>query len=90
MATIQIRSKKKYVRAIGVLMEIGSYYRAKPTRKFVLNLYQIQCLQDAGILPKRKRKKGEKEVRWPPPRAIPTVIIIPSPSRLRQMGDTSG
>jgi hypothetical protein len=66
MATVQIRSFKKYAKAIGLLFEIGGFFWTRPWRKLVLNPYQIQCLQDAGLLPKPKKKRGQKEVRFPP------------------------
>jgi hypothetical protein len=42
------------------------FFWTKPVHKLVLNPYQIQCLRDAGLLPKPKLKPGEKEIRFPP------------------------
>ena len=60
MPTVQFRSFKKYAKAIGLLYEMGSIFRTKPTRQLVVNPYQIQVLRDAGLLPKGKgtKKRG--------------------------------
>lgn len=66
MATVQISTNKKYIKAIGLMLEIGGFFWTRHPRKLVLNPYQVQVLRDAGVLPKPKRKRGQKEVRFPP------------------------
>jgi hypothetical protein len=64
MPTVQITSDKKYVKAIGLLHEMGGgMFWTKPTRRLVISPFQIQALQDAGVLPKTNgaRKRGKKK-----------------------------
>src|SRR5438552_2883615 len=51
MATIQIRDEKKYAKAIGLLYEMGGLFRTKPTRQLVIGPFQLQVLQQAGLVP---------------------------------------
>jgi hypothetical protein len=63
MATIQIKDEKKYTRAIGLLYEMGGLFRTKPTNQLVVGPFQLQVLQQAGLVPhangakKRAKKK---------------------------------
>jgi hypothetical protein len=62
MATVQIPDEKKYVKAIGLLYEMGYMFSTKPTRQLVISPFQVQALQKAGVLPKPKggSKRGKK------------------------------
>ena len=74
MPIVKIRTNDKYLKAIGLLLEIGGYFRTIHPRKLVIGPYQIQCLRDAGLLPKIKLKRGQKEVRFAPGGTISLVF----------------
>jgi hypothetical protein len=63
MATVQIPDDKKYVKAIGLLHEMGGMFSTRPTRRLVVSPFQIQALQEAGVLPKSNgaRKRGKNK-----------------------------
>ncbi len=63
MATVQIPDEKKYVKAIGILHEIGDTFSTRPTRRLVIGPFQIQALQNAGVLPKPNgaKKRGKRK-----------------------------
>ena len=62
-ATVQIPDEKKYVKAIGLLYEMGGGFSSRPTRRLVISPSQMQALQNAGVLPKSNgaRKRGKKK-----------------------------
>ncbi len=63
MATVQFSNDKKYIQAITLLHEIGGgMFWIKPTRRLVISPFQIQALQNAGVLPKTNgaKKRGKK------------------------------
>jgi hypothetical protein len=61
MPTVQITDKKKYIRATGLLLRWGGFFRTKPYRQLVIDPGQLRALQEAGLVPKTKRaKKGGK------------------------------
>ena len=45
---MQITDEKKYVKAIGLLHEMGGMFSTRPTRQLVLSPFQVQALQKAG------------------------------------------
>jgi hypothetical protein len=61
MATVQIPDQKKYVKAIGLLHEMGGGFSTRPTRRLVISPFQMQVLQNAGVLPKSNgaKKRGK-------------------------------
>ncbi len=62
MATVHIPDDKKYVKAIGLLYQMGGMFSTRPTRKLVISPFQIEALQKAGVLPKTQgaSKRGKK------------------------------
>ena len=62
MATVQIKDEKKYVKAIGLLYEMGGLFRTKPTRQIVVGPYQLQVLRKAGLVSQLNgaQKRGKK------------------------------
>ena len=90
MSTVQIRSKEKYGKAIVLLLKVGGSFRTIHPRKLVIGPYQAQCLRDAGLLPKLKMKRGQKEVRFLPGRAItfvfPRFPLRPARAKQRTKG----
>ena len=64
MPTVQITDEKKYVKAIGLLMDMGGIFRTKPTRQLVIGPAQLLALQQAGLVPKPKgaKPRGKKPV----------------------------
>ena len=62
MASVQILDEKKYVKAIGLLYEMGGMFRTKPVRQLVVGPFQLQVLQQAGLVPKTNgaKKRGQK------------------------------
>lgn len=52
MPTVQIRNEKKYAKAVGLLLEVGGFFRTKPVRQLVIGPGQLQVLQAAGVVPK--------------------------------------
>jgi hypothetical protein len=63
MPTVQITDEKKYIKAIGLLHDMGGIFRTKPTRQLVIGPDQLQVLQEAGLVPKANgaRKHGQKK-----------------------------
>jgi hypothetical protein len=63
VATVQIPDEKKYVQAISVLYQMGGMFSTKPTRRLVISPFQIQALQNAGVLPKSNgaKQRGKKK-----------------------------
>jgi hypothetical protein len=54
MPTVQLPDDEKYGKAIGLLLDLGGFFRTKPTRQLVVNPVQLQALQRAGLVPKDK------------------------------------
>lgn len=63
MATVQIKDEKKYARAIGLLYEMGGLFHTKPTRQLVIGPFQLEVLQQAGLIPHTNgaKKRGKKK-----------------------------
>jgi hypothetical protein len=59
MPTVQITDERKYVKAIGLLMEMGGIFRTKPTRQLVIGPGQLQVLQAAGLVPKENGSRKQ-------------------------------
>jgi hypothetical protein len=63
MATVQIPDEKKYVKAIGLLHEMGGMFSTRPTRRLIISPFQREALQNAGVLPRSNgaSKRGKKK-----------------------------
>jgi hypothetical protein len=62
MPVVQISDKKKYVKAVGLLHEIGGVFRTQPTRQLVVGPEQLRALQEAGLVSKANgvKTRGQK------------------------------
>jgi hypothetical protein len=63
MPTVEIANDKKYGRAISLLLEMGGFFRTRPTRQLVIGPAQLQALRSAGLVSKTNgaSKRGPKK-----------------------------
>jgi hypothetical protein len=67
MTTDELKDDKAYGKAILLLHQVGGIFWTRPTRRLVINPYQMQVLCDAGLLPAAngEKKRGKKKS-WSP------------------------
>ena len=51
MTTAELKDDKAYGKAILLLHHVGGMFWTRPTRRLVINPYQVQVLRKAGLLP---------------------------------------
>lgn len=63
MATVQIKDDKSFMKAIGLLLDMGGIFQTRHPRKLLIGPNQIQALRTAGLLPhvNGARKRGKKK-----------------------------
>ncbi len=63
MPTVQLRDDKSFVKAIGVLLDLGGLFQTRHPRQLVIGPVQIKALRTAGLLPhvNGARKRGKKK-----------------------------
>jgi hypothetical protein len=62
MPSVEVPDEKQYAKAIGLLIELGGFFRTRPTRQLVIGPAQFIALRQAGLVPKttgaKKRRKA--------------------------------
>jgi hypothetical protein len=52
MPSVQIPDEKNYIKAIGLLHQLGGMFRTQPTRELIVSPSQLQALREAGLVQK--------------------------------------
>ena len=61
MITAELKDDKAYGKAILLLHQVGGMFWTRPTRRLMINPYQMKVLRDAGLLPtvNGAKKRGQ-------------------------------
>ena len=50
---VSIKSKKKYGRAVALLVKAGGTFQTKPTQRLIVEKRQFSLLVESGLVPKK-------------------------------------
>lgn len=84
MAIVQIKSKKKYTEAIGLLIRMGGFFWSKPDRKLQIGYGHLQALRAAGLVPEDDKAKRARNTPQIEPDGVAEQLFYLLPDDLKK------